>query len=302
MTKAKKSATAAEDKQVVEKKNTEIAVMSQLADLGGQGFETADKDAYAIPFLRILQSNSPQVNEDEEAYIEGAKAGIIFNTITGELYGKKLQIVPVHYGRSFIEWAPNRGGFVKDNGPDPKILERVVQVDDKNNSILDNGNIIQDTRNHYILLAEFPELGPLIMSMSSTGIKHSRKFMTIMSNLQLPNEGGKAPMFAGVWVLESILNKNDEGSWYGFGNKAKTCIEFHRFVDKKQLDAALQAREIVTSGDVKVDWESAMDNAKEINPDEVKPGQDNFDESPPDVVYDKDGNQVDPETGKPLPF
>lgn len=268
MAKATKSETTTEKKSVVKKEEAGLPISAEeLATMSGQGFEDADKDAYAIPFLRILQTNSPQCNEDEEAYIKGSKPGMIFNTITGELYGKSVRIIAIHYGRSFIEWAPNRGGFIKDHGKDPIILERVSFIDDKNNSVLDNGNIIQDTRNHFILLADHLEQGPIIMSMSSTAIKHSRKFMTLMSNLRLPNGAGRAPMFAGVWNASTIMNENDQGKWYGFGDKSKTCIEFEGWVSKDQLNAALSARDLITSGEAKADWDSTVDdsNARDVN-------------------------------------
>ena len=235
--------------------------VEELEAMSGYGFEDADRDAYAIPFIRLLQTNSPQCNPDEAAYIDGARAGMFFNTVTGQLYGKEINVIPVHYGRDFVEWQPNRGGFVAAHGPDPSILDRVVEIDDKNNSILQNGNIIQDTRNHFVLLADAPEAGPIIVSLNSTGIRHSKKWMSLLGNLILPNSTKKAPMFAGVWKISSIQNENDEGKWYQIGNKSATCVEFIGWVSKPQLEAAKAARELIISGTAKADWESNVDNA-----------------------------------------
>lgn len=257
----KKSGTTAEEKQVVTKEEAALPIaIEELEALSGQGFEGADLDSYAVPFLRILQKNSPQTDEMESSYIENSKPGMFFNTITGELYDKEIDIIPVYYSRSFIEWKPNRGGFVKDHGPDPKILDRVVEIDDKNNSVLDNGNIVQDTRNHYLLLADQPELGPIIMSLSSSGIKHSKKWMSMMSRLMIPNSKKQAPMYAGVWTIGTSLNKNDDGSWYQIGEKSSTNVHFSSWVNKNQLDAAQAAREMLMSGDAKADWDSTVDN------------------------------------------
>lgn len=257
----KKSTKATADKkEVVTKEEAQVpAIAADLAGLSGQGFEDTDKDAFAIPFLRILQSNSPQVNEDEVSYIEGSKPGMLFNTITGTLYGKETQIVPVHYMRDFVEWLPNRGGFVKSHGSDPGILENIVEVDDKNNQLLENGNIIQDCRNHYVLIADRLEEGPIILSLSSSGIKHSRKWMTLMNALRIPGTDQQAPMFAGVWDIATVLNENDDGKWYQVGNKQATLISFADWVNKEQLDAAQEARKLITSGRARADYDSTID-------------------------------------------
>lgn len=233
--------------------------VEELEAFSGMGFEGADKDSYAIPFLRILQPTSPQIDEEGPAYVQGAKAGMLLNTVTNELFGKEVSIIPVHYARDFVEWKPNRDGFVKSHGNDPSILNRIQQIDDNNNSILDNGNIIQDTRNHYVLLAERPELGPIILSLTSTGIRHSKKWMSLMTALRIPNSTKAAPMFAGVWKVSTIRNSNDDGTWYQLGDKNTTGIEFEGWVNKEQLDAAMAARELITSGEASADYDSTIE-------------------------------------------
>lgn len=234
--------------------------MADLEQFSGQGFEGADKDSYAIPFLRVLQVGSPQVNEDEASYIEGAKPGMFFNTITGQLYGKELTVIPVSYSRSFIEWKPNRGGFVKDHGNNPTVLDRITSIDDKHNSILENGNIIQDTRTHTVLLADDPFSGPVILSMTSTGIKHSRKWMTLMNGVRIPNTNKQAPMFACIWKIGTVKNENDDGKWYQVGDKSSTNIHMEGWVNKDQLDSAVSCSKMVSGGGAKADWDSTVDS------------------------------------------
>jgi len=49
------------------------------------GFENMNQDDFALPFLRLLTNTSPEVGE-----VEGAMPGMIYNTVTGQLYdGKK---------------------------------------------------------------------------------------------------------------------------------------------------------------------------------------------------------------------
>ena len=49
------------------------------------------QDDLALPFVRILGQLSPQVTMGDAKYIESAKPGMIYNTVTSELYdGKKV--------------------------------------------------------------------------------------------------------------------------------------------------------------------------------------------------------------------
>ena len=276
-------------KDVVKKDDTNLlpVALEELEGLSGSGFENADSDSYAIPFLRILQSTSPQVDEEGPAYVDGAKVGMLLNTVTNELFGKEVKVIPIHYSRDFVEWKPDRGGFVKSHGNDPSILQKISHIDDKNNSFLENGNVIQDTRNHYLLIADRLELGPIILSLVSTGIKHSKKWMSLMAALRLPNSDKQAPMFAGVWDLQSIRNSNDDGTWYQIGDKNMTGVEFSGWVNKEQLDAAMQARELITSGSATADYDSTIDKNEGLTQQSNGGGW--------------DGNQGYPETGGPGP-
>lgn len=251
---------ATKTKAVTKKEEAALPIsVEEMEALSGQGFEEADKDSYAIPFLRILQSNSPQVDEAGPAYIDGAKPGMFFNTVTGKLYEREVSVIPIHYTRDFVEWKPNREGFVQSHGNDPTVLDRVVRVDDKNNSILDNGNIIQDARNHFVLLADNIEAGPVIFSLSSTGIRHSKKWMSLMNALRIPGSSKQAPMFAGIWKLQAVRNSNDDGVWYQIGDRTMTGVEFQSWVTKEQLSAATEARKLVMSGEAHADYESTID-------------------------------------------
>ena len=250
--------------KAVAKKPTkaEVALFDEMEGMGDAGFERADADAYAIPFLRILQTNSPQVNEDEESYIKGAKAGMFFNTVTRQVYGKRLKIVPVIYQRDFVEWKPDRGGFVMSHGSDPAVKGRIVERDEKNRDIIDNGNILQDTRNHYVLLADLLKDGPIIFSLSSTGMRHSRAWMLNMRQLKTPG-GKEAPMFSTVYEMTTVLNENDDGKWYQVGDRHMTAIVNMGWVNKAQFDAAKAAKDLIASGQTRADYESTVDKKEE---------------------------------------
>jgi hypothetical protein len=78
--------------KTVTKKTTKAVVKKDkidfLADIGG-GMEGTDKESFAIPFLKVIQKTSPEVDEADAAYNAKAKPGMLMNSVTGELFNGK---------------------------------------------------------------------------------------------------------------------------------------------------------------------------------------------------------------------
>ncbi len=101
----------------------------QVMDFGedaGLGMENTTADEFTIPFITVLQTNSPQCDENEGSYIPGAKAGMFYNTGTGELINGKdgFIFVPVARDHNFAEFTPRNlgGGFVGTHAPDDDLV------------------------------------------------------------------------------------------------------------------------------------------------------------------------------------
>ena len=90
--------------QVAKKQSTELALVNDLFEAdASSGTENMSQDDLALPFLKVLSQLSPELES-----VEGAKAGMIYNTVSGDLYegSKGLLVLPCFYERKFIEWAP----------------------------------------------------------------------------------------------------------------------------------------------------------------------------------------------------
>lgn len=149
-------------------------------DAGG-GFESADRDAYAVPFISILQSGSPQVKRSDGAYIKGAEEGMFYNSVTqevqsgeevvseGDRKGKPggLLVVPCYYKRSFTRWAPrdSGGGLRGEYSPSDPILTQCrgeggsevgfggrLLPDKEGKFHPKSSDMLNDTRTHYVLV------------------------------------------------------------------------------------------------------------------------------------------------------
>jgi hypothetical protein len=196
---------------------TKVGPAFDFAADAGAGFEGAGREAYAIPFLVILQSGSPQCKRSDGAYIKGAEEGMLLNTVTNELFNEPVKVIPCSYAQTFIEWGLREqgGGFIVEyDAAAGQALKSSCRRDDKNRDILPNGHQLNDTRNHYVLFQDGDGYWQTaMMSMHSTQIKASRQWMTAMQNLATVHN---APMYALVFNVTTTAQQNDKGTWYGY--------------------------------------------------------------------------------------
>ena len=197
----------------------------------GKGLEGADKSAFAIPFLILLQTNSPQLETMREA-----RAGMMMNTITGELF-EKIKVVPCSYQRRFIRWAPRSqgGGFRGMYAPEEvetghvegcQLIDGTYYMDvPKGASPVDKEgkpayDHLADTRGHFLLAQNGEgQWMPALLSMGSTQIKKSKRWMSLISGIELKDKQGRAynpPSFSHTYVISTEKEENAKGSWYGY--------------------------------------------------------------------------------------
>jgi hypothetical protein len=215
------------------------------------GFEDATRDAFAIPFLYVLQSLSPQCKKSDGAYIKGAEEGMLYNTVTQELFGgdEGVEIIPCSFTHTFVEWGlrESGGGFISEfDSVSGHALKQRCKRDDRGRDILPSGNHLADTRNHYVLIKDGEgNWQPVLMSLTSTQIKASRNWMSAM---QRTCESKRCPMFALKYRLTTVPQQNEKGSWYGI------ALELIGLVDSvAEYNQAKAFYEQVRLGAVKTD-------------------------------------------------
>lgn len=254
-------------KEIAAKQNTAVALAGQFEEDAGSGFENADSNAYAIPFLSILQAVSAQCKKSEGAYIPGAEEGMLFDSVTKELINgtEGVIIVPCYFKRSYIQWTPSRefrGEYtvsVAEGGGVPgtvklkgRILCGVPQgatdlFDAKGNPLYDE---LSDTRTHYVLRV-YPDgsYKPFVISMSRSQIKRSRNWMSRMDGIRVTGSSGKPirpPMYSHMYHLTSFVEKKDGDTWMGWQTALLKPVD-----DMELYQAAKAFRDAVSSGEVK---------------------------------------------------
>lgn len=230
-------------------------LMDDLVADANKGLATRIEE-YAVPYLGLLQALSPQLDESSGgAYIETAKAGMIFNNVTSEVYEGKtgILVIPCCVQFKLIEWKPrdSGGGFVKAYTPDDPIA-RTTRRDDKNRDILPNGNYLATTAHHYVLqLVSEDRIEKAVVAMTSTALKKSRRWNTMIASQKMRNPKTNAlftpPSYANVWRLFSVKESNNQGSWYNWE------MELHGPVGTRDLYAlAKEFETAISAGEVEV--------------------------------------------------
>lgn len=248
-----KTATATKNKpgasRAVATKSTGGAVVdSDLAAMmqedAGKGVSTSMEDN-VVPLIYILQSQSPQVLKKKEEYVEGAEAGMAWfrgtrRVIDAENEGLKVQ--PCYFSKCWIEWMPDRGGFVERHAkrPDDAVLKTDPKNTKKKHWERPNGNQVVETREHVVLVhGVFDQPTPFVIPMSGSQHSASRNWMGLMNRNTLPN-GQAAPSYACLYVMRTIFRTNDSGDWYMWDIE-NVSDEGPTFVDK---DAYVLGRKI----------------------------------------------------------
>lgn len=243
----------------VEQKSAAVVMAQTFEADAGSGFEEADASAYAIPFLQILQSGSPQCKKSDGAYIKGAEEGKFYNTVTQELYDGEvgITVIPCHYTQRFVEWKPREsgGGFVGSHLPGE---QPATTKDDKFRDVTASGTNIVDSRNHYVLICNADgTLTPALITMTSTQQKKSKQWMSKMQGIKIKNAAGvfvTAPMMSRKYKLTTTPESNDKGSWFGYHTELVGIVE-----DSAEYNEANAFRNAVRGGTAAPKYEGSAE-------------------------------------------
>lgn len=213
-----KEAGTTEGKELVtDSGNKALATADEdLAAFDGisSGFENVGASDLLIPRLTIIQALSPQVTQGEPEFDPNARVGMIYDVGLQEGFAEGVQIIPVHYKKEFLEWAPRSSGkgLVNIHATD-EILNKTKE-DDRGRAVLDNGNYIAETAQFYIMNLTAGGRKSFI-PMASTQLKKGRRLLTL-ATAEKRSDGSAAPLFYRTYNLTTVPESNAEGKWMGW--------------------------------------------------------------------------------------
>lgn len=223
--KGKQVATTTKGKDVA-KSTADVSLLMEQDAGAGVSTDMADN---IVPLIYILQAQSPQVLKQKPEFLKNAH-GDKKPAVAGDIWPRGeqvawsgeeegVEVVPVYFDKCWIEWRPNRGGFVARHKERPADAEQKAldpQKPDRMSWVLPNGNIVQESREHVVLvLDKYDTPTPFVVPMSGSNHTASRAWMGLMNRKKTP-KGNKAASFAFKYLLKTIAKSNDDGDWYGY--------------------------------------------------------------------------------------
>lgn len=216
---SKEVATTNKKTAVASKVDIEL-LMEQDA---GKGVST-DMADNVIPLLKVVQSLSPVALKQKPEYVKGAEAGRIIargEKVTWDGEKEGIRVVPCYYERIWLEWGPARGDGLRGRHPKgtdntPNELGAVQKPNDQGKMrwVLPNGNVLQDNRQHVVLLLDkYDDPTPFVIGMAGSNISTSRNWHPMMNKKKTP-KGRKAASFSHVYELTTVARSNDDGDWF----------------------------------------------------------------------------------------
>ena len=236
-------------KEVTKREEGALAINLFEAD-ADKGTQNITQEDLALPFLKVLMPLSPEVNKRDGKYVEGAEPGMIFNSVTKELYdgAKGINVLPCHYLKQYIEWqdrGTSIGAPVAIHKADSDIMSKVTR-DKFNKDRLANGNYIETTANHFVfLLGDNPSTA--LNPMKSTSLTVSRKWLTSMMGIKLQGKDGlfTPATYSHIYNLKTVQMTNDKGTWFGW-----TYTKVGPVKDKSVYEMAKDFSERIAKGEV----------------------------------------------------
>ena len=235
--------------QVTKKEKSDVALTSMFEQDKAGGMDQMGQGDFAMPFLRVLGQLSPEVNERDAKYVSGAKAGMIFNTVTKQAYDgvEGVNVIPCGYKREYVEWSDRGEGTsapVAIHSVASGIINDATRGADYKDR-LPSGNYLENTASYFVML---PDMQQALITMKSTQLKVSRSWNSMMNSIKLQGKNGlfTPAAYSHVYKLSTVQQSNDKGTWFGWNIEKVGPVQ-----DKNLYEAAKQFASSVSNVEVK---------------------------------------------------
>jgi hypothetical protein len=181
---------------------------------------------------------SPAVKRNDPKFVQGAEIGMMTNSVTRELYGEEVLVVPVFYTKQWLVWKDKKqgGGFfgAYDTPEDGNARAR-------QEGGTGAGVEAIDTPQHLCLLLnnKTGSVDEIMIPLARTKAKVSRNWNSLIRL-------GDGDRFSRVYRIKTVEETNQKGDFYNFS------IESVGFPPQPIFKRAEELYERIASGSKKV--------------------------------------------------
>lgn len=235
------------------------AFLADIVDTAEHDQQSFEQDDLIIPRVTILQDLSPQVKIGQAAYIEGAKAGMIFNTVSSEIM-QSMIFVPAFYVVRYIAWKPRKaGGGLLDADVDFRILTKdngfrqenpgkwIGKMEPKEGEDPVTVEVIKTGEWAGIAIAPNGSMLPVAISFPGSKAKIARKINSKIDLTEIEAAPGKfvKPLpYAHMFSLTTGEEPGPEGPYWNF---VANHLGWNN--DRRAFDKAKDLRESIMKGE-----------------------------------------------------
>lgn len=175
-------AAQAQSTAVAPRQTTAVAnaqdVPEHIRGSAGRGSENVETQDLIIPRIELVQALSKCLEEGSAEYIEGAKPGMFYNSVTRELYGSSVIVCPVFFKKQYLVWRDRKkgGGFGGAFDTAQECHDRISQEDH-----IDEWEALETAQQIVLVVnPETHETSEAVLSCARTKQKVSRQWNSLI--------------------------------------------------------------------------------------------------------------------------
>lgn len=156
---------------------TAVAVPDYIKQGSNRGSENVKATDIVIPRLDLVQALSPCLKKNDPEYIEGAEAGMLFNSLTRKLYGRSVVICPVYYRTEYLVWRDRKkGGGFRGAYQTNEEAQKRIKTEEKPEEF----EAIETGQQIVLVICDDGGVDEAVISMSRTKLKISRELNSLI--------------------------------------------------------------------------------------------------------------------------
>lgn len=188
------------------------------ASHGVLGMENVRPEHLQIPRLQIAQPLSPQMIRSKPEYIEGLMVGQFFNSVTHEVYGEAVSVIPVRYSVSRIRFNNGVLDCRSRNGVNGGHYSPTCKTCDFSKWGTGKDGKGTDCKEYInFLVVEKDSLQPMVVSFKSSSLVAGKTWSTLILGRKITLSSGQkvpAPAFMTTYKLRTVEKSSGQGVYF----------------------------------------------------------------------------------------
>lgn len=256
-------AARAQSTAVAERQTTAVATAQDVPDYirqsQGRGSENVEMQDLVIPRIELVQALSQCLEEGSADYIEDAKPGTFYNSVTRELYGPSVFVCPVFFKKQYLVWKDRKkgGGFGGAFDTMQEANERIAQETEDQ----DAWEAVE-THQQIVLAVntDTHETSEAVLSCARTKQKVSRQWNSLI-------RVNGFDRFSRIYELFGVDDENNNGDKY-----KNIGVRYVDFASMQVYKAAEALYNSIASGERTVKIDDEYIDASMGSEDQTPPG------------------------------